>query len=81
MSPFPLALCMLKVPIVAHTMHTVIRMAIGIGLLLCKSLACRNGGPQHDRGFVGMSSIGRLIVREHSRLPINKKTVAFYRCK
>ena len=28
-----------------------------------------------------MSSICRLIVREHSLLPINTKTSTFYRCK
>ena len=71
-----------KNTIVVHTLHTVIRMPISIGLLLYKSLACRDVGPQHGKGvFASMSSICRLIVREHSLLPIITKTFAFYRRK
>ena len=65
-----------KNAIVTLTLHTVIRMPSSIGLLLYKSLACRDVGPQHDKGvFVSLSSICRLIIREHSFLPINTKTL------
>ena len=40
--------------IVAHTLHTVIRMPLSIGLLLYKSLACRDVGPQHYEGVLSV---------------------------
>ena len=43
-----------RLVIVAHTLHTVIRMPISIGLLLYKSLACKDVGPQHDKGVLSV---------------------------
>ena len=43
-----------KYAIVAHTLHTVIRMPVSIGLLLYKYLACRDVGPQHDIGVLSV---------------------------
>ena len=64
-----------KNAIVAHTLHTVIRVKINIGLLLSKSLACRDVGPQHDKGvFVSMSSFCMLII---VRIPYLKDSISY----
>ena len=43
-----------KNAIVPHTLHTVIRMPISIGLLLYKSLVSRDVGPHHDEGALSV---------------------------